>query len=305
MLPALYCRLKAKKLLDLIPNDLNIYLEEIANINRGRNELLLKEVHEISEVLNKEKIEHVFIKGTALLASDTFEDRAERMIGDIDILVAEDQIYTAYDILNKNGYTKGSEGHYASNIARHLQRQINPNKFGAIELHREILQDTYKSLINKQRVINNKRVINGIAVPTIEDSVEISILALQVNDKGHLLGYLQFKTIYDCLLLNLTNNFSLIDELSTKKHSQSFLQISSIFFKELKPAKSFNYSKFLERYFLFRLEQPKFGNLIYNSVFFILKNFDRSCIFATNKHYRAYILKNKIFNINRTNFREA
>ena len=87
MLPALYCQIKAKDLLHLIPEDLQLYLEEITAINRGRNEVLLKEVHEISEILKKEQIDHVFIKGTALLASDVFKDPAERMIGDIDILV--------------------------------------------------------------------------------------------------------------------------------------------------------------------------------------------------------------------------
>ena len=50
MLPALYCNLKTKDLLQLIPEELQIYLEEITAINRGRNEILLKEANEISNI---------------------------------------------------------------------------------------------------------------------------------------------------------------------------------------------------------------------------------------------------------------
>lgn len=294
MLPALYCRLKEKGLLLLIPEDLSIYLEEITTINRGRNEILLKEVHEISEILKNENIEHVFIKGTALIASDVFKDHGERMIGDIDILVAEHQIYTAFDIMTNNGYTQSLERDYKSDTGRHLQRQVSPHKFGAIELHSEILHHTQKHLILKEQVLKNKRIINDIAVPSLKDSITISILALQINDKAHLFGYLQFKTIYDCLALGLANNQTLLKELATKKYSQSFLHISSVFFKELTPEKPSNYSTFLKHYFVFRLHYPKLGNIAYSTVIATNKNLNRLRLFVANKHYRTYILKNKI-----------
>ena len=294
MLPALYCQLKTKDLLHLIPEDLQLYLEEIAAINRGRNEVLLKEVHEISEILEKEQIDHVFIKGTALLASDVFEDPAERMIGDIDILVAQNQIHQAFDLLTKYGYTESLEREYESDTGRHLQRQVSPGKFGAIELHNEILLHTHQQLIDKEQVLKNKKSINDIAVPSTEDSIRISVLALQINDRAHILGYLHFKTIYDCLALNLISNQSLFKELSTNRHSQSFLHISSIFFKELSAFKVSKYSKFIRRYFTFRLRYPKWGRLMYSSVNASLVTRRRLKVFVNNKSYRRHILKNRI-----------
>ncbi|HUH28800.1 nucleotidyltransferase family protein, partial [Gelidibacter sp.] len=139
MLPALYCRLKAKNLLPLIPEDLAFYLEEITSINRGRNEILLKEVLEISEILKKEQINHVFIKGVALIAGNTFHDPAERMIGDIDILVAHDQIHTAFDLLTDQGYTNTVTSNIERDNHRHLPRQVSEKQYGAIELHNEVL----------------------------------------------------------------------------------------------------------------------------------------------------------------------
>ena len=294
MLPALYCRLKQKGLLELIPSELNIYLEEIASINRGRNEVLLKEVHEISEILNKESIEHVFLKGTVLLASDSFKDHAERMIGDIDILVVETQIHFAFDVMTKNGYTQSLERDYKSDTGRHLQRQVFPGKYGAIELHSDILQYTHKHLLKSKEVLSNKRIINGVSLPSVEDCIEISILALQINDHAHVFGYLQLKTIYDCLVLNLGNKQNVIWHLSEKKHSQSFLQLSSIFFKELSPNQSSTYSKILLRYFMFKLKNPKSGFLISSFMKTTKINIHRLKLFVKNKHYRSYILKNKI-----------
>ena len=41
----------------------------------------------MSEILNNEKIDYVFIKGAAMLLGGYFTDIGERMIGDIDFLV--------------------------------------------------------------------------------------------------------------------------------------------------------------------------------------------------------------------------
>ena len=42
VLPAIYCRLKAKNLLHTLPKELENYLEEITSINRNRNKKIKK-----------------------------------------------------------------------------------------------------------------------------------------------------------------------------------------------------------------------------------------------------------------------
>lgn len=295
MLPALYCRLKTKGLLKLIPNELSLYLEEIADINRGRNEILLSEAHEITKLFNKENIDHVFIKGMALLAGHVFRDPAERMIGDLDILIAPHQLQEAFEILTKQGYTAMPiTSDYQKETFRHLPRQASPDKFGAVELHSEVLLRKHTHLISNEQVLKNKRIINGIATTSIEDSIRISILALQVNDRAHILGFLKFKTIYDCLALDLPTNQSLLDELCHEPHTQSFLHISSCFFKELTPKISSNYSLFLTRYFLFRLNYPKVGAWMYSAVSVTTRNFARLVKFLYIKSFRRHVFKNKI-----------
>ena len=89
-----YCRLEQKGLLDLVPEDLNAYLSGITKINRNRNQSLLNQVKELSELFNGHGINHVFIKGCALLASGYFKDFGERLIGDIDLIVEPTQSRT-------------------------------------------------------------------------------------------------------------------------------------------------------------------------------------------------------------------
>ncbi|MGC1632165.1 MAG: nucleotidyltransferase family protein [Gelidibacter sp.] len=294
MLPALYCQLKLKGLIDLIPEDLNIYLEEITSINRGRNEILLKEAHEVSEILKKENIEHVFIKGMALLAGHIFKDKAERMIGDIDILVAPNQLDKAFEILTKCGYNETVDFNYEQKNFRHLARQISKQKYGAVELHCDVLIDKYQHLIINQEVIKNKRIINGIPIPSVVDSIKIAILALQINDKAHRMGYLSFKTIYDCLALNIIANNLWQKDFHVEEHEQSFLNLSSVFFKELEPNKPSVYSTCLKYYFVFRLHNPKLGHLIYSLLNTIQNINERMTIIILNKSYRSHIIKNKI-----------
>lgn len=296
MLPALYCRLKAKDLLTLIPEDLTIYLEEIAAINRGRNEVLLQEAHEISEVLNKAHIDHVFIKGIALIAGQVFKDPTERMIGDMDILVAQNQLQQAFDLLTKHGYTDTIDSVIESKYRRHLPRQVSPQKTGAVELHSEILKHEYKHLLPHEQVLKNKRMVQGIAIPSVEDCITITILARQINDRGHRYGYFNFKTIYDCLALQLPNHQKLLDKLNNDKYSQSFLHISNVFFNELKPSKSSFYSKLISRQFKLRLDNQFLGNLTHSVIKLSVNIQLRLKLLAYSKSYRTHLLRNKIFN---------
>lgn len=83
VLPTLYLQLKRNDLIKLLPNDLIEYLEEITELNRERNQAILKQAEKITECLNAFNIYPVFLKGVAHLLTKLYKDPAERMIGDI------------------------------------------------------------------------------------------------------------------------------------------------------------------------------------------------------------------------------
>ena len=102
MLPSLYVNLKKKKQLKLIPDELVRYLKEIYEINTNRNKVLIQEIQEISEFLNTNKINYVFLKGSSMILGDYFDDVGERMLGDIDILIDYRQRNKVINLLNEN-----------------------------------------------------------------------------------------------------------------------------------------------------------------------------------------------------------
>ena len=108
MLPALFFNIQKKKAAYLFPEDFIDYIKGIYAINKARNEILLDEAKELSELLVENNIKHIFLKGTALLLSNVFEDIGERMIGDIDFIIQHKDEEKIKKVLEKNNYCKST-----------------------------------------------------------------------------------------------------------------------------------------------------------------------------------------------------
>ena len=105
MLPALFFNIHKKNLTCLFPEDFVDYIKNIYSINKARNEVLISEAKELSQLLHKNNINHIFLKGSALILSNVFEDIGERMIGDIDFIVQDKDKEKIKNLLyNKNYY---------------------------------------------------------------------------------------------------------------------------------------------------------------------------------------------------------
>ena len=104
LIPTFYNKIIEKKKLRKIPVDFKNYLQEIFLINKERNKKLLVEIDEISRFLNTNNINYVFLKGSALLSNNYFDNVGERMIGDIDIFVEENDIEKCIHVLKQFGY---------------------------------------------------------------------------------------------------------------------------------------------------------------------------------------------------------
>ena len=294
VLPAVYCRLQQKTLLDCIPKDLKLYLEKLTQLNRERNQTLIKEVHQISKLLNSNHINHVFVKGVALLAGNYFKDIGERMVGDIDILVDSEHVDKAFEVLVEDGYSEFIEFNYEVKNYRHRPRQISEECIGAVEIHDQLLTNDYNHLIDKNELLSKKEIINGIAIPNSNYLIWNTILAQQINDKSYYYNALKLKGIYDVLALGLSQEKELIKALSKNKYSLGFLSLASIFCTKLKPSKETVNTHFKKRIFLFNLKYSKFGNLIFKIKAHYIGSSERLQLIFQNKSYRKHIIKNKL-----------
>ena len=210
MLPALFFNIQKKKVSYLFPEDFIAYIKNIYAINKARNTLLLAEAKELSELLYKNNIKHIFLKGTALLLSNVFEDIGERMISDIDFIIQHKDEEKAINLFKKNDYV--FRGFLKSNLIfkfklfkpKHLPRLVHKNKIMALELHTELLNSGWRRFIfNSNALLNNfKKEIKTIKTPGKPFLFDHCIYALQINDKTFFTSYHFHRSIYDIYKLD-------------------------------------------------------------------------------------------------------
>lgn len=206
VIPALYLNLKRASLLPELPDDLLKHLKEITDLNRERNQQIIKQAKQVTALLNKHDIAPVFLKGTAYLLSGLYTDIAERMVGDIDFLLSDSKTIEAAEVLLSNEYTS-LDGAYPRfiNLSRHYPRLIKAGSIAGVEIHRRVIESPFEKRFSYD-LINNEK----IELDIIEEAYTLSpshqvvynMMVVQMNDGGYLRGSVYLKHMYDLLLLS-------------------------------------------------------------------------------------------------------
>lgn len=295
LLPALYSSLQQKKLLRHLPEDLLVYLKEIYTINKHRNERIMQQAKELATLLSEHQINYVFLKGVALLSSVYHPDYGYRMIGDIDILVEASQAQIAYELLLSKGYEVGHKFNYQTKNFRHLNRLVHPKNIAAIEIHTELLNGKYRKLLPAKSVLNSTNYLQNMHIPSEKATILHLLFSTQLNSRAHWYLDFSFKTMVDCLHLNLPREVRITEHLKTLNLGCSFLAYCIYFFddfKDTKPNKKINkylnLIKFYKKFKFLHVGQRRIKS--YYAIFS-----ERIALLLTNGSYRKHLLKNKIF----------
>lgn len=224
MIPALYLNLHRNNLLDELPADLSSYLKEITDLNRERNQSILNQINRLTKQLNENHLKPVFLKGTAHLIDGLYVDIAERMIGDIDFILQENEAYKAYQILIENGYVSTNDYAKAEiGEGKHFPRIIHKNEIAAVEVHGKLLKGNYHKLLNWDKVKDNIREgssIKGAYVLADSDLILHNIFNAQLNDDGHAKLRTFLRQSYDMMLLSQRKDPLIIGKMYGKKFNQ-------------------------------------------------------------------------------------
>jgi len=275
VLPALYLNLKRADLLKFLPADLRAYFGEITRLNRNRNLEILNQVKDINTILLSYDITPIFLKGTAHLLENLYQDMAERMVGDIDFIVAENQVEKAANILINEGYIPLNpfvdKGHRHS---KHYPRLTHQEKIAAVEIHWAVVLQAHKTDLDYETIFKEKQCINNIFVPSYGHQIIHNILNVQINDKGFLYGKIMPRQLYDAFLL-LHKPFVL--ELCQQYNYDFYLKelylslIQEVFkIKNLKLETSLLVRILLFRYIL-GIKYPKVNYFINYSIFVVTR----------------------------------
>ncbi|MGR7813235.1 nucleotidyltransferase family protein [Lacinutrix undariae] len=291
VLPAIYTNLKTKDALQILPKDLEVYLSEITQINRNRNRAILKQATDISAILNAHNIKHVFLKGTAMLVLNHYNDLAERMVGDIDILVEKQKLITAFNLIKANGYSKTLGFAYHNPQHRHLERLIPDKELAAIELHAQLLAKKNQHHINVNHVLQTREIREGMAIPNPYYRALHNVCNWQLNDHGHYYGEINHRTLYDSLMLNTPKNETLITHLYTTNFGQSFLELAKIYYPDYTEIVSHPKMKCYRKQHLLKLKSKYIKATSKFLKVFYFENRERIILVINNKSYRKHLFK--------------
>jgi Uncharacterised nucleotidyltransferase len=201
VVPALYLNLRRAQLLDLLPEGLGLYFEEITQANTRRNKVLLKQANHLAILLEKHQMKVLFLKGTAHLIVGLYQDIGERMIGDIDILVGKNQVEEVANILKSEGYFNRLEDEKLEK-PRHYSRLAHKDYIASVEIHWDILEEGHKHNLNYETLFKNKQKQAAFYLPSFEHQALHNMLNTQVNDHAYKRGLILVRQLYDCFLLS-------------------------------------------------------------------------------------------------------
>jgi len=201
VVPALYFNLKRAQLLKLLPEGLEFYFKEIAKANRQRNEALIIQVNHLVSILDIHKIKPLFLKGMAHLLEGLYLDIGERMIGDIDFLIAQNQVEEVVTILKEAGYTNFFENEELEK-PRHYGRIVHKDFIASVEIHWDILEENHLHTLSYDVLFADKQKIENIHVLSFAHQALHNMLNAQVNDHSYKRGLILLRQLYDCFLLS-------------------------------------------------------------------------------------------------------
>lgn len=266
--PALYCNLKQAGFLHYLPEDLAGYMQHIASLNRERNKEIISQAKDINELLLANNITPIFLKGTAFLLQNLYKDIAERMVGDIDFLVAKSNVKKTNEVLIKNGYHRAEEYFLPDNNHRHLPRLTKENKIAAVEIHKDMMLKKADNLFNYKTCIDSVIKKDNCYFLSIQNQIDLSCLAWQINDNGYFFKNNSLKVSYDVFLNSLKNTKPKPICQKLFKYTNSFLALSSEVLSTNKIA--YKSSKDTEKYVLSTL---KFQKNKLNIIYYKIKQF--------------------------------
>lgn len=144
----LYHSLIDKDLLKFIDDDeLLTYLEEIYSKNLFRNQQIVEQAVDLANILSQKNIKPVFLKGTASLLEDDYNDIGMRFLSDIDFCIFEDYIEEAIDQLMTHNYLPINN--QSSFVYHHHMSPMYNSKWNVVaEPHKQILSYPFSNAID-------------------------------------------------------------------------------------------------------------------------------------------------------------
>lgn len=296
VLPAVFLQLKKAGLLSVLPIEYVEHIEEIYNLNCKRNKEILEQVKQINRVLSMVHIQAVYLKGTANLIDGLYSDIGRRMIGDIDLLVADINYQKTITVIENLGYMPDKKGFYDPSVSKHYYRLFKKDVPADIEVHRMAVIPQYSNRFTSNNIINKSVLVNNNQIPTSEHRLIHNFIHSQLSNRGHWFKYNPLRDLYDFFLLSQETEYKTsLKEVQFKNKFNSYASFCATNFKYGKLLNvKFNFSNKIythkSQYFYAHPRIWKINSDFYKFYFYCFSFVpDKIILSIQNGKYRSYI----------------
>lgn len=221
ILPAIYLKFKRLNLLKYLPIEISQLLTNIYNLNRKRNADILEQINEINKKLKQKNIIPVYLKGCAHLIDNLYSDIGERMIGDIDFLVKEENLLEAGQLLLELGYKKQSEHVKHWTEYHHLPGMYRDDYPALVEIHRLPVEAKNEKQFSSDYVFDQIKMISGnenCFVQSDRHKLIQNFIHSQLSHSGYSFKKSYLRDMYDLYLLSQRIDATLILDIIEEKN---------------------------------------------------------------------------------------
>jgi hypothetical protein len=226
---AIYLKFKKTGILPLLPDDLENYLKEIHELSLNRNKLILEQLAEVCELLGTGNIAPTLLKGAGNLIDNVYSDKGERIMGDIDLLVTEDEYLKAAKIIVDAGYTESKLFYYDDvTLLKHYPRLSHPDKVASVEIHRIPVDEDYINLFNHEMISGGLKMVDGYCyVLSDKHKLILNFIHSQLTNKSNKSALISLRDVYDLYLLSKKVDVDeLLKEIKPRKTAAAYFYVS-------------------------------------------------------------------------------
>ena len=181
VVPAMRTSYKRLALLDALPTDVGSYLALIQGQNAARNARIREQCLGIGRALAARGMRAVLLKGAAWLFDGNAAEASDRMMRDIDLLVAPADLDGVVAVLCAAGYRDTSDTFAEVDHFHHAPLLPLPDGETSVELHRDVAHRS--ALLPPDSVLRGAvEVAPGLALPTPAHRILHKIIHAQIEN---------------------------------------------------------------------------------------------------------------------------
>ena len=205
ILPLLQSRINQHELGAALPPEVAAFLSAVEDLNRERNDHILNEVKFAARLLNEVGIEPILLKGVAYLTLGVYPNPATRYLRDVDLLVPEEQIEAALDILVRNGFEPDHSDQFG--LFRHHRPPMRRAGSVFLEVHHCLCLSKCGSLLPASELVERSVAhdLDGVRVrvPCPEDLFTHLVMHSQIQHPYNERIWPPLRAMYDLNLVLL------------------------------------------------------------------------------------------------------